>query len=120
MVELSKEELELYRELQHLFPKDWQVGDSVLVQKRIRDDNIGIIISIGISSSTTLYLEEKENPERGLWGMVDWTQFYANVYSNGKMSIKHRPVNEYDWKNFRVIDTPTLALLRALKAQVEK
>jgi hypothetical protein len=60
---------------------------------------------------------DPRNPERGLWGMVDWSRFWCEVYSDGHLLIRRRPRNEYDISDFRVKGEPTEALLRALCEQ---
>jgi len=60
---------------------------------------------------------DPRNPERGLWGMIDWSKWEAHIIVNGKLRItNHRPrVFSETW--FDVIDTPTLALLKTLTVQ---
>jgi hypothetical protein len=57
---------------------------------------------------------DPRNPERGLWGMVDWTKFVIDgIYTGSRdISIRYR----YSEAIFCVAQ-PTLALLRALAAQ---
>jgi hypothetical protein len=52
---------------------------------------------------------DPENPERGLWGMIDWYRFFVRFRANGKMNIQ--------CQDFVVDDYPTLALLKALAWQ---
>jgi hypothetical protein len=54
------------------------------------------------------------NPERGLWGMVDWGRFVASVGNGGVVNIQ-----EFPWgrEMFFASATPTLALLKALAHQ---
>jgi hypothetical protein len=55
-----------------------------------------------------------ENPERGLWGMVDWKQWRAYCpYRDGELKIVS------DIKPIVCSGTPTAALLMALKEQVK-
>lgn len=52
---------------------------------------------------------DSENPERGLWGMIDWDRFFVRIRASGKMNIQ--------CQDFVAEDYPTLALLKALAAQ---
>lgn len=53
------------------------------------------------------------NPERGLWGMVDWFWWNCFVQTNGMLQMSSS-------RNGSLVDTPPLALLRAIDAQEEK
>ena len=59
---------------------------------------------------------DPENPEKGLWGMVDSYKKELHTWRSGKRAI----LELIDKKGVRKIietDTPTLALLKALAAQ---
>jgi len=57
---------------------------------------------------------DRDNPERGLWGMVDWSIFSAYA-CNGMLNIwTHEPSKD---GRFNYDGTPALALLRALAHQ---
>lgn len=47
---------------------------------------------------------------RDLWGMVDWTRWCIKLYPNGKIEFR-------DNYFLQIIETPTLALLKAIAAQ---
>ena len=57
---------------------------------------------------------DPRNPERGLWGMVNWNRFFVMVDGNGRMTIAF---DDYEGKYIADNDTPTLALLKVLAAQ---
>ena len=54
-----------------------------------------------------------QNPERGLWGMVDWKKYAGDIQDNGEISII-----EIDG-DFSIRAAPELALLRACMHQWE-
>lgn len=57
------------------------------------------------------------NPERGLWGMVDWRKYRLVQYDNGDC-LAYRIMddnNMKDWSSGRT--NPTLAILKALCKQ---
>ncbi len=58
---------------------------------------------------------DPHNPERGLWGMVDWMGLFVNIDHDGMINI----FSGFD-NGESITDgwqTPTLALLKALAAQ---
>ena len=55
---------------------------------------------------------DDERPERGLWGMIDWSSYELITTAGGELAIWGRTMPR------SVCDTPTLALLRALEAQI--
>lgn len=134
---ISDEELKLYLdpEMQKFFRGKmglWQVGDPCLCEndlfiitdedplwhticiiRVIADEELPneIWIKEDIPSRLPLPIDPN-NPERGLWGMIDWIQFDSiDVLENGNLSLvlPHGKVYE---------GAPTLALLRALRAQI--
>jgi hypothetical protein len=58
---------------------------------------------------------DSDNPERGLWGMVDWYRFHiGDSVRNGSLWVLERGCV---WDT---VATPYLALLRALAHQIGK
>jgi hypothetical protein len=121
---MTPEELALYSKpkLQKLFRekmREWQVGDWYY-----NDPFCDIIADIPSANRANrlnhgcLRLPlpiDPNSPERGLWGMVDWDKFESRITATGLLVIETRPFLE-----FHVMDTPTLALLKALDTQVEE
>lgn len=52
-----------------------------------------------------------EQPERGLWGMVDWTRFIGETQGNGTLTILDEDT-DVTWNS-----DPTNALLQAIAEQ---
>jgi hypothetical protein len=57
------------------------------------------------------------NPERGLWGMVDWKKWDASSVAQGKLRIVNSRPNVFSETWFDVMDIPTLSLIQVLAAQ---
>lgn len=73
-----------------------------------------------------VYSRDPERPERGLWGMVDWKQISLGLLPDGSGNVtcwstsEGQNVDGYFYPQFIYKgDTLPLALLRALKWQVE-
>ena len=119
---MNTEELKCYLlvPLQKLFREKmgpWQVGDHYLFSGEeflIKDEGHLCVLN-GWYFLNKDYLRlplpiDRDNPERGLWGMVDG-QWGKSI---------HEYKGEYRFSNGKVHgqgDTPTLALLKALAAQ---
>ena len=58
---------------------------------------------------------DTENPERGLWGMIDWNKFYIRSHKDGDIQIMK--YGEVGFNKWFVIAPVTLSLLKALAAQ---
>jgi len=62
-----------------------------------------------------------QNPEKGLWGMVDWTKFHQELYeTDGVIAIYKIPFIEYNEEvgdNPLIVSDPFTALLKALCKQ---
>jgi hypothetical protein len=57
---------------------------------------------------------DPRNPERGLWGMVDWVRWnVSQTATGGKLTLHYHDAIQ----SFYAEDTPTLALLKALAHQ---
>ena len=122
---MNPEELELYKELQPYFPKDWLNGDMFYCPRQAQKggDGIGFVDYHDFAPDETLspccpdialHLPlpiDPVNPERGLWGMIDWGRWWAHC-SKGIIEIDD-PTHHFE-------GTPTFALLRALKVQMEE
>jgi len=141
---MTKEELDLYIELQPLLKKKmgkWQVGDKCHDTYEGRD---GFVLSICFPPETTFverldYVDgagdvyyqttdymiripltiDAQNPERGLWGMLNDT-FKALSYEPANTGPKYH-LGAYVrrmYYDFRQAgDTPTINILQALKEQ---
>ena len=139
---MTDEELQLYKDLQPLFKEkmgDWWVGDLLYDDF---DKWIKIITSMygsphcetvmlqkmgsggGATSNKTDVRDSKviwlprtiddRNPERGLWGMVNWGKWNIAVDSGTNQVI----VWDKGMNNVYLYgSTPTFAILQALKAQ---
>lgn len=58
------------------------------------------------------------NPERGLWGMIDWNKYSYSPNDDGTVDINERYEGDFDSEKWHCYNsTPTLALLRALAHQ---
>ncbi len=125
---MTPETLELYKKLQPLFPKDWKVGDylydpfdkwvklicdsygyphceTAMIQK-LSEGGGALSNKTCVTDKGILHIPltiDDRNPERGLWGMVDWKNWRL-----------HTPNYEFD-----IIASPTDAILKALVAQEE-
>lgn len=101
---MNSEELKYYSMLQELFREKMgpqQNGDKILF--------------LGSNIRRPLPIDP-ENPERGLWGMLDHYKKELHTWRSGKRAI----VELVDKEGVRVLfeaDTPTLALLKALAHQ---
>ncbi len=117
---MTNEELELLKNLQHIIKKNMgnlKHGDRVYLEEHIEtvcsycDSNESgewhnylkdaIVIPDAIS-------RDSNQPERGLWGMIDWSQFNANIDGDGEINtgLEH--------------DIPYLVLLKTLKWQTKQ
>lgn len=122
--ESRKEELKYYSHpaMQEKFEevmRRWQPGDRYIIPGSMDIFTVpeeDAYINKGYHLRCPLSIDA-EHPERGLWGMVNWTMFWPDIDVQSKMHIRHRPKNEHDWNEFRATGTPTLALLKALAAQ---
>jgi hypothetical protein len=60
---------------------------------------------------------DRTNPERGLWGMVDWKKYHVKIEADGLMNI----FVDYGMNGKEYVtngwQTPTLALLKVLAHQ---
>lgn len=56
---------------------------------------------------------DRDNPERGLWGMLDWNQWIGGSSIDGSGFYIMHQRSSIEFKS----ETPTLALLRALARQ---
>jgi hypothetical protein len=121
------EELELYKELQPLFKErmgEWQAGDRYATPKG--EILLCTLAPLGFVADEEGHLYKENtcirlplpidpvNPERGLLGMLegDYYDLHYNVYAS-KWVVRPDLV---DGNTFEA-NTPTLALLKALKAQ---
>jgi hypothetical protein len=125
---MTPEKLDMYKRLQPVFPKDWKFGDrftTVYRGKRI----IGIVYLIDDDTICTVtdkfgkvnfqsddealiripFPIDRDNPERGLWGMVGWSKYECWLY-DGKMSIHSKDREEIGPR----YSDPETALLKAL------
>lgn len=125
---MTPKELELFTELQpHLlkFKGEWKVKyDQILVDGKAEtiDSCYMGMIWVAMDKDSAIYVNnaiwlprtiDTENPERGLWNMLDWKQWIA-----GQM-YKDFYAQHHD-KNIEFISTtPTEAILLALKSQWE-
>jgi hypothetical protein len=115
---MSDEEKKYWITLQPFFMEKmgpWQVGDQYYSTITKVVEFITGYSGFPTSDYIRLPLPiDPRNPERGLWGMVDWDNWDISfVFDNGDVIIQ---------KGFRlsgesIKDTPTLALLKALAAQ---
>lgn len=61
---------------------------------------------------------DSDNPERGLWGMIDWNKYSYSPNDDGTVDINERYEGDFDSEKWHCYNsTPTLALLRALAHQ---
>ncbi len=134
---ISQEELDLYDRLtdlfddkmKHIIPGDFfYIKATQKVNVVLRYDSFWDTIEIEtgtVHSGIGGYCYNKNvirlplpidprNPERGLWGMVDWEKWGRNINGEG-IYLYDREIGEvhidFTWNN------PTLALLKALAAQ---
>ncbi len=127
--------LELYKVLQPIFPKDWRAGDwcydeqtqslGVYVGEYSRQGRTSYTIAYAhclvYADDMSRYLHvplpiDPVNPERGLWGMVDWSRLWPVISCAGELGIR-RVDKEMGVCN---LSPPTLALLKALRVQEGK
>ncbi len=122
---MTDEELDLCKRLQPVFKKKMgplQVGDWFLSEY---SHGIGweeFVYDTGWKlgpPTDALHFPlpiDPRNPERGLWGMIDWDRFSFHIARDGEMNIFGLPFLGCD--NFESgYCTPTIALLKALAAQ---
>ena len=132
---MNDEELRHYKALQPVFREkmgEWQAGDwgyhvviNGIFWVAYPEGELLMVYWKGHESpkdvfrSNAIYLPlpiDPVNPERGCWGMIDWQIFWCEPTRDGKLRMFKR-VNTTgiaDW-----IDSPALALLRALAHQYE-
>ena len=107
---MTQEELELLKELQPVIRKNMGCAEI--------GDNITYISSNGPDVHGTIFLDREilipdaisrdpERPQRGLWGMIDWSQVYASIDRDGDLDTGTGH------------DSPYLVLLNTLKWQTE-
>jgi hypothetical protein len=137
---MTPEKLEMHQRLQPLYKKmmgEWQGYDKA-IQDGI-EGRIIVMFDYNNQPSTFVFWSDYEiepiplkddtlriplpidpvNPERGLWGMVDWEKYYLNTMKAGSVIIRQKPKNEHDFDslNCRIIGDPEEALLKALLEQ---
>jgi hypothetical protein len=123
---LTPENLGMIKRLQPLFKEkmgEWQEGDEYyllhLEYSKFYCDQCDT--TNYLNNSSVLRIPKPidwQNPERGLWGMVDWKKFViVDCWAYDHMYIKRRPKNENDWSKFRAEADPFTALLKALVEQ---
>ena len=117
---MTQEELDLLKELQPVIRKhmgSWEIGDRFAYPvngyptKLVDSRNIEDVIS-NTSNMTLIMLpdaisRDPERPQRGLWGMIDWSQVYASIDRDGDLDTGTGH------------DSPYLVLLNTLKWQTE-
>ena len=117
---MNKETLKYYTALQPLFKKkmgEWYCGDAYVDKKfsaviqYITPHHLQQRTSMG-SNIRIPETIDGQNPERGLWGMVDWGKWQAGTMLDGGFCIQSQQ-NPSEFTS----NTPTLALLKALAAQ---
>jgi hypothetical protein len=125
--EIKKEKLRLHTLLQPFYKErmdEWQIGDRYYDKKFKSCSIIHTVMAINyIEGRLAYYVRlplpiDPVNPERGLWGMIDWDKYRIASYDNGECFIFTAPTDLscYGWSSGRA--TPELALLRALAKQV--
>ena len=85
------------------------------------ESNTDFIVRAGDNILTPLPIDPR-NPERGLWGMVDWGRLGIDVHQTGHIYLFNRFRSDpYFKKGLKIIEgvegTPELALLKALAYQ---
>ena len=127
MNQLTPEQLDMIKRLQPKIREamgDARKGDDyiwlhTMEQDVILSDFQAKCASDGVSFLLIPKPIDWQNPERGLWGMIDWQKFYANTYTDAKIVIQKRPRNEHDFDalEIRFMADPFTALLKALVQQ---
>jgi hypothetical protein len=125
---MNSEELKYHTALQPFFREKmgaWRVGDW------LQDEELtGVVMAISDDTDLFVYFSDKcqrklphglcfplplpidrRNPERGLWGMVDWRKVVLISNNSGLVTIRNSRTGK------DIVDTPELALLKALAAQ---
>lgn len=114
----------------HLYDKRWGIGiiiDTIETRMFVRfndlprtpislfqaelDSAIRLPYSIDTGDTERLARGEKA---RGLWGMVNWVRYYADIDPEGHLTINGRQARD----RFIFHGVPTLALLKALAHQI--
>jgi hypothetical protein len=130
----EKEERKLFAlpAVQKLFREkmgEWQLDDRGLLPKpyitvRVIKTNNELLFSfidggtLSIhDSSVSQFLRipqtiDQDNPERGLWGMLDWLDWLIDVDGDNHITLSKIGTN------FTVEGVPTLAILKALVEQI--
>jgi hypothetical protein len=127
---MDDRELEYHKALQPVYEKamgPWQVGDKFTCYELDGIDGVHSIhtfttwdeeLDKGCPHCIRLPLPiDPVNPERGLWGMVDWEKWDASSLAQGKLRIVNSRPNVFSETWFDVMDIPTLSLLQVLTAQ---
>ncbi len=126
---MDAEELRLYTQLQPKIREamgEWQVGDPLSYFGKLgfavkRNGNFGLEAVVDGEYQCSIAIDSPELirrplpidsrcPERGLWGMVDWS--YWSFEDEGNDNARVSGGGEYVF-----VGTPTLALLKALAHQ---
>jgi len=128
---MTKEKLELYKELQPYFPNDWQTGDMYycsecgvrsFIQERYRTTfpaNYVELLPCCPKFALRLPLPiDPVNPGRGLIEMIKADGKFLCL-NEGQEKWRFSITNDGEEVKYYYGITPTLALLRTLKAQME-
>jgi len=133
MNKLTQDQLDMINRLQPFFKEKmggWEHGDPCIlsgIEDVYCEDCVGdnIYDSIYKKAIRVPKVYDWKNPERGLWGMVDWNKFYQELYGpDGVIAIYKVPFIEYNEEmgipvkdHPLIVSDPFTALLKTLCEQ---
>lgn len=122
---MTEEQLDMIKRLQPFFKErmgDWQESDQYYSEKYKELSYVHFVFHLKkfVADETALHIPKVydwQNPERGLWGMVDWKAYTFDIKHDGTVFLNKRSLTlQIDCISIGDIFT---ALLKALCEQGE-